>query len=242
MARKLFLLIKPKSICMTSVKKGLKVIGWTVLGTISFLVLYAFFAVLISKISVNSDVSQKDKEIEIFILSNGVHTDIVVPIKSVYKDWSKEIRFQQTQSKDSLVKYLAFGWGDKGFYLNTPEWSDLKASTAFKAAFGLSSSAMHTTFYKRMKEDEACKKIKISAEEYQRLVTYISESFNRDTYKNVQWISGNSYGSRDAFYEANGSYNLFYTCNTWANNALKIANQKASLWTVTDTGILCHYQ
>lgn len=225
-----------------SVKKSLKIIGWSVLGIISFFVLYVILALLISKIPVNSDVSQNNKEIEIFILSNGVHTDIVVPIKNEYKDWSKEIRFQQTKSKDSLVNYLAFGWGDKGFYLNTPEWSDLKASTAFNATFGLSSSAMHTTFYKKMKEGEACKKIKISAEEYQKLVTYISDSFHRDTYKNVQWISGNSYGNRDAFYEAKGSYNMFYTCNTWANNALKIANQKASLWTVTDTGILCHYQ
>ena len=227
---------------MLLVKKGLKITGWIILGIIGFLVLYVVSAFLISKITVNSEVSQRDKKIEIFILSNGVHTDIVVPIKNEYKDWSKEIRFQQTKSKDSLVNYLAFGWGDKGFYLNTPEWSDLKASTALNAAFGLSSSAMHTTFYKIMKEGEACKKIKISAEEYQKMVTYISDSFHRDTFKNVQWISGNSYGNRDAFYEANGSYNLFYTCNTWANNALKIANQKASLWTVTDTGILCHYQ
>ncbi len=226
---------------MQSVKNSLKIIGWTLLGIISFFILYIISALSISKISVNSDVSQKDKPIEIFILSNGVHTDIVVPIKNEYKDWSKEIRFQQTKSKDSLVNYLAFGWGDKGFYLNTPEWSDLKFSTAFNAAFGLSTSAMHTTFYKIMKEGEACKKIKISAEEYQKLVTYISDSFFRDTYKNVQWISGNSYGNRDAFYEANGSYNLFYTCNTWANNALKIANQKASLWTVTDSGIFYHY-
>ncbi|SHG17266.1 conserved hypothetical protein [Flavobacterium fluvii] len=216
--------------------------GWTLLGIISFLVLYVVSALLISKISVNSDVSQKDKEIEIFILSNGVHTDIVVPIKNEFKDWSKEILFQQTKSKDSLVNYLAFGWGDKGFYLNTPEWSDLKASTAFNAAFGLGTSAMHTTFYKKMKAGVDCKKIKISTEEYQKLVTYISESFTYDADKKVQWISGNSYGNRDAFYEAKGSYNLFYTCNTWANNALKSANQKASLWTVTDKGIFCHYQ
>jgi uncharacterized protein (TIGR02117 family) len=227
---------------MISVKKSLKTLGLAVLGIISFLFLYVVSALLISKISVNSNVSQKDKEIEIFILSNGVHTDIVVPIKNEYKDWSKEIRFQQTKSKDSLVNYLAFGWGDKGFYLNTPEWSDLKASTAFNATFGLSSSAMHTTFYKKMEEGEACKKIKISAEEYQKLITFISDSFHRDTYKNVQWISGYSYGNRDAFYEAKGSYNLFYTCNTWTNSALKITNQKASLWTVTDTGILCHYE
>jgi uncharacterized protein (TIGR02117 family) len=227
---------------MKSIKKFLKILGWTVLGIISFLALYVGSAVLISKISVNSDVSQKDKEIEIFILSNGVHTDIVVPIRNEIKDWSTEIHFQQTKSKDSLVNYLAFGWGDKGFYLNTPEWSDLKASTAFNAAFGLSSSAMHTTFYKKMTEGADCKKIKISAEEYQKLVNYIFEIFTLDSNKNVQWISGHSYGNRDAFYEANGSYNLFFTCNSWANKALKTANQKASLWTVTDTGIFYHYQ
>lgn len=227
---------------MKSVKKSLKIIGWFLLGIISFLVLYVVSALLISKISVNSDVSQKDKPIEIFILSNGVHTDIVVPIKNEIKDWSKEIRFQQIKSKDSLVNYLAIGWGDKGFYLNTPEWSDLKVSTAFNAVFGLSSSAMHTTFYKKMTERADCKKIKISAEEYQKLVAYISESFTLDSAKNVQWISGYSYGKNDAFYEANGSYNLFFTCNSWANNALKAANQKASLWTVTDTGIFYQYQ
>jgi len=227
---------------MKSVKKSLKIFGRIVLGIISFLVIYVVAALLISKISVNEDVSHKDKAIEIFIVSNGVHTDIVVPVKNEFKDWSKEILFQQTKSKDSLVNYLAFGWGDKGFYLNTPEWSDLKASTAFNAAFGLSSSAMHTTFYKSMKEDASCKKIKISADDYKKLITYISDSFKFDSSRRVQWISDYSYGNSDAFYEANGSYNLFYTCNTWANNGLKIANQKASLWTVTDTGIFCHYQ
>jgi len=227
---------------MQSVKQSLKIFGRIVLGIISFFILYVGSALLISKISVNEDVSHKDKAIEIFIVSNGVHTDIVVPVKNEFKDWSKEILFQQTKSKDSLVNYLAFGWGDKGFYLNTPEWSDLKASTAFNAAFGLSSSAMHTTFYKSMKEDASCKKIKISADDYKKLITYISDSFKFDSSRRVQWISDYSYGNSDAFYEANGSYNLFYTCNTWANNGLKIANQKASLWTVTDTGIFCHYQ
>jgi len=227
---------------MKVVKKGIKIVGGTVLGIVGFLLLYVISVLLISKISVNSDVSQKDKEIEIFILSNGVHTDIVVPLKNNFKDWSKEIQFNQTKAKDSMMNYLAFGWGDKGFYLNTPEWSDLKASTAFKAAFNLSTSAMHTTFYKDMKEGENCRKIKISTDEYQNLVNYISESFQLDANQKVQWISGDTYGNRDAFYEAKGSYSLFYTCNTWANNALKAAHQKASLWTVYDKGIFYHYQ
>lgn len=224
------------------IKKTIKTIGKIALGIIAFLLVYVIAVFLISKIPVNSDVSQKDKEIEVFILSNGVHTDIVVPVKTEIKDWSREILFEQTVSKDSLVNYIAFGWGDKGFYLNTPTWADLKASTALKAAFNLSTSAMHTTFYKSLTTDENCKKIRISTAEYQKLVAFITDSFQLDAQNNVQWISGHSYGNRDAFYEAKGSYNLFYTCNTWTNNALKAAGQKASLWTVYDKGILCHYQ
>ncbi|MFH6996986.1 TIGR02117 family protein [Flavobacterium sp. FlaQc-57] len=223
-------------------KSTFKFLGWTFLGIITFLILYMISVYLISKITVNSDIAQVDEKeaIPIYILSNGVHTDIVVPVVNEIKDWRNQIQFSQTQSKDSLGNFIAFGWGDKGFYLNTPEWSDLKASTAAKAIFGVSSSAMHTTFYKGLGENENCKRILISKENYQKLVDYIAESFNNSA--NPEWIQGYSYGKKDAFYEAKGSYNLFYTCNTWANSALKAANQKASLWTVYDKGIFCHYK
>ena len=223
-------------------KKSFKFLGWTLFGIFSFIALYITSVLLISKIAVNSDAAQTEEQdaIPIYILSNGVHTDIVVPIKNEIKDWRKQIQFSQTKSKDSLMNFIAFGWGDKGFYLDTPEWSDLKVSTALKATFGVSSSAMHTTFFKQLKEGTDCKRILISKENYQKLVSYISESFNDPT--NPEWIEGHSYGKKDAFYEAKGSYSLFYTCNTWANSALKAANQKASLWTVYDKGIFCHYK
>ncbi|MCP2026034.1 uncharacterized protein (TIGR02117 family) [Flavobacterium sp. HSC-32F16] len=223
-------------------KKSFKFLGWTIFGIFSFLVLYVVSVYLISKITVNSnaDLIKQQRTVPIYILSNGVHTDIVVPVKNEIKDWRNQIQFNQTQSKDSLMNYIGFGWGDKGFYLDTPEWSDLKASTALKAAFGVSSSAMHTTFFKQLKEGDDCKRILISEENYQNLVNYISNSFSDPIHP--QWIEGHSYGKKDAFYEAKGSYSLFYTCNTWANNALKAANQKASLWTVYDKGIFCHYK
>ncbi|MDL2142135.1 MULTISPECIES: TIGR02117 family protein [Flavobacterium] len=223
-------------------KKSFKFLGWTLFGIFTFLALYVTAVLLISRITVNSTIDKIDEQnaIPIYILSNGVHTDIVVPIVSEVKDWRKEIQFDQTESNDTLAKFVAFGWGDKGFYLDTPEWSDLKASTALKAIFGVSSSAMHTTFFKQLREGEDCKRILVSKENYQKLVNYISESFNNP--ENPEWIEGHSYGKKDAFYEAKGSYSLFYTCNTWANCALKAANQKASLWTIYDKGIFYHYQ
>lgn len=174
-------------------KKSFKFLGWTLFGIFSFIALYITSVLLISKITVNSDAAQTEEQdaIPIYILSNGVHTDIVVPIKNEIKDWRKQIQFSQTKSKDSLMNFIACGWGDKGFYLDTPEWSDLKASTALKATFGVSSSAMHTTFFKQLKEGTDCKRILISKENYQKLVFYISESFNDPT--NPEWIEGHSY-------------------------------------------------
>jgi uncharacterized protein (TIGR02117 family) len=172
-----------------------------------------------------------------------VHTDIVMPVKNDVIDWSKEIRFENTLGKDSLMKYVAMGWGDKGFYLETPTWADLKFTVAFKAATSLNTSAIHATFYNDLEEDESCKRIFISREQYSRLVKYINESFQFDPNGHLIHIKTNAnYGRNDAFYEAKGSYSLFHTCNTWANNALKSCGQKACWWTPFDTGIFEKYK
>jgi uncharacterized protein (TIGR02117 family) len=223
---------------MRIIKKTFKYIGVFLLILIS----YGILVTLMSYITLNDNQSAIDEpKVEIFILSNGVHTDIVVPVKNDTFDWSKKIKFEHTKAKDSTAKYLAMGWGDRGFYLETPTWEDLKVSTALKATTGLSSSALHTTFYKNMKEDAYCKKIQISTSEYQNLVVFINESFKTKSDENIKIETEAVYGKNDIFYEAKGSYSLFYTCNSWANQALKSANQKAALHTLTDTGIFRHY-
>jgi uncharacterized protein (TIGR02117 family) len=211
-----------------------------VLGIVAFVVLYLLAVFLLYRIPVNRH-PKEGGTIPVYILTNGVHTDIVVPLKNDIKDWTEKLKFSQTKANDSLAQYAAFGWGDKGFYLYTPEWSDLKASTALKAAFYLSTSAMHTTFYRTMKEGTDCKKMLVTPEDYKDLVQYIEDSFQPDAANKVQWIQGYSYGKHDAFYEAKGRYSLFYTCNTWANGALKAGHQRAALWTPYDKGIFYQY-
>ncbi|MCG2611898.1 TIGR02117 family protein [Flavobacterium sp. SM15] len=227
---------------MKTLKNSLKFLSKTLLGVTAFIILYIIAVLLFSRIPVNSNRTKPEKGIEVYLLSNDVHTDIVVPVKSKTIDWSEKVQFQHTKAKDTTARYLAFGWGDKGFYLNTPTWADLKFSTAFNAASGLSSSAMHCTFYKQMREDELCKKIIITEKQYQQLVVFIQNSFELENNKIMKIDTDAVYGKHDIFYEAKGSYNLFYTCNTWTNSALKAADQKASLWTVYDKGILYHYK
>lgn len=209
------------------------------------LLMYGIVVTLLSFIPVNSYDSRTlipAQKIEIYLLTNGVHTDIVLPVKNEYFNWSKQVKFTDTKAKDSTAQFMAIGWGDRGFYLETPTWSDLKVSTALNAATGLSSSALHITFYKSLKEGIDCKKITIDSIEYKKLIVFINDSFQLNN-GNVTKIDTKAvYGNNDAFYEAKGSYSLFYTCNTWANQALKAANQKAALWTISDSGIFRHYK
>jgi uncharacterized protein (TIGR02117 family) len=223
-------------------KKTRRFLGKMILALLIFVVSYVFLVFAVPYIPVNSNVKNTAEEVTIYIKTNGVHTDIVLPIKTEIKDWSEKIKFSQIKSQDATMQFIGFGWGDKGFYLNTPEWSDLKFSTAFVAAFGIGSSAMHATFYKQINENKSCVKIKISKEEYQKLIVYIEDNFKLDVNGNPIWIDATTYGVNDSFYEAKGAYTLFYTCNTWANNGLKAINQKAALWTATDRGIFQHYR
>lgn len=223
---------------MKIIKKLLKYLAIFILSLLTYLLIVT----LLSFVSVNEDFAENQQEIPIYILTNGVHTDVVLPIKNEHCDWSNQLKFEHTKSKDTTYQYVAFGWGDKGFYLETPTWADLKASTALKAATELSSSAMHVTFYKHLKENKSCKKIQISLENYQNLIAFINESFQTKSRDFLKIETDAVYGKHDVFYEAKGSYSLFYTCNSWANQALKAANQKAALWTISDSGIFRHYE
>jgi len=217
----------------------LKVVG-IILGIV---VIYVILGLLIPYIPVSAKDDGQKKEIPIYIYTNGVHTDIVMPVKNDLQDWSLKIPFANTKSKKTDYRYIGIGWGDKGFYLDTPTWADLKFSTAVKAAFWLSDSAMHCTYYNTMKEGDDCKMIMISRSQYENLVKFVEDKFDRDQNGNFMLIPTNAvYSDNDAFYDAKGTYSFLYTCNTWSNNALKAAGQKAALWTPSDFGIFQHYK
>ncbi|WP_210464935.1 TIGR02117 family protein [Rufibacter roseolus] len=223
-------------------KSALITSGYVFLVLLSLVLVYFVVAFVLSRMSVAAEPETR-KEVSIYILTNGVHTDLVVPVKNEVYDWRNYVKYDHTAGKDTTANFIAFGWGDKGFYLETPTWADLKASVAFKAMTGLSASAIHATFYKTMPENEACHRIDISREQYGRLVKFIQQRFDLDEHGNTIHIKTDAnYGQNDAFYEATGSYNLFYTCNTWANEGLKACGQKAAVWTPFYKGIFYHYR
>ena len=200
-------------------------------GMLLFVASYFFAAGICTCIPVNTGFHPPSDGVEIAVLSNGVHTDIVVPAKNKIFDWTKKFPVTDVRRPDSTMQLISFGWGDKGFFIGTPTWADLKTSTAFKAMFWLSTSAMHVSWKKNITPGIRCRKIRISREKYLALCNYIEQTFANGKNGLPVHINAPGYSDHDAFYEAKGTYNLFRTCNVWTGNGLKTAGIRVAVWT-----------
>jgi uncharacterized protein (TIGR02117 family) len=205
---------------------------------IAFIVLWVVSAIVIPYFPVNHLFIKNRERISVYVESNGVHTDFVMPVKSTLHDWSKMLPYSDFEIADPSFNYIALGWGDKGFFIGTPTWADLKFSTAFNAAFGLSTSAMHVTYKRNSpKISGDCKRLELTHAQYIILVNYIKNSFQAANGKFTP-IKHPGYSDYDCFYEAKGKYSLFNTCNVWTGNGLKVTGVPVADWTPLCGGVL----
>lgn len=214
-------------------------------GLITFALLYFAADAILSRIAAPGSMSDTSsaKRYPIYVLSNDVHTDLVFPVVSDQMDWRTIFPPQDIISKDSTHEYIAVGWGDKGFYLHTPEWKDLTAKTALVAALGLGETALHVTYHSSLQEGDLCYKIMVDSLQFAELKNYVLAScLQDDKGQSIVIPTDAQYGDSDAFYEAKGAYSMFHSCNTWANTGLKKAKMPSAVWTVFDKGILRHYR
>ncbi len=202
------------------------------------ILLYLYYSLLLGWIPVNRDFRPSEEGIEIFISSNGVHTDFVVPINTAGINWRAFFQGQNFGPVLDQAPYIAFGWGDKGFYLNTPEWKDLTFKTAVVAVFTPSGSAMHVTLWGKPVEDELTKKVRLSRKEYIRLNAYIRNSFLLNSGGRPVRIDHPGYGPDDLFFESVYQFHLFNTCNIWTNRGMKKTGIRTCVWSPFDKAIL----
>lgn len=198
-------------------------------------------SLILMQIPVNRDHEQPVQGIEIFVFSNGVHTDFVVPVESELINWQPLFPMKDFKIPGSVSSYIAFGWGDKGFYLEIPTWDDLTFKIAAKAVLIPSSTVMHVQYIDtRPVLGEYCKSLRLTNKQYKILIDYIHNSFDLDPDGNHQLIQNSGYYNNDNFYEAKYSYHLFNTCNDWTNTGLKKMGVKTSAWAPFQSGVLYH--
>ncbi len=210
----------------------LQLLKKTVFVIVGLTVIYFLAAVFLSYLPAVPDDGSCEPDKTIYITSNGVHLDIVLPVENM------EEQFIQKLGITAETRFVSFGWGDKNFYVKTPEWSDLTFPVAFKALFLKSESAMHVTRHQRSYAH--WKKVELCPQQLGELNRYIENSFEKTETGQLQKMDFPGYSNYDSFYNANGYFTLFRTCNVWTNNALKEIEVKTSVWSPFDFGVLYH--
>ena len=186
------------------------------------LILIYVLILLIGLIPANTNFRQAKEGVTIYVVSNAVHADIIVPCDSTTIDWIDEFKGHQFAESIQQESHVAFGWGDRGFFLETETWDDLKISTAAKALLIPSSSCMHVTFTRPEYYSDPVA-VTISNEQYGDLVDFIDSSFEKNQQQDRKQIDGYAYSTRDAFFDAVGNYHMLNTCNSWVGRGLNHA-------------------
>jgi uncharacterized protein (TIGR02117 family) len=191
------------------------------------IIIYLFLVILGTIIPSGQYQPSKDGEISIYLTTNGIHSDLVLPIRQSNKDWLKHLSpdFQKYQA----YRYVALGWGDYDFYLQSKKGTDIWdiINTLFIPSKGI----LHLQFYRNeLIENEQVIGLKISQKQYINLCQYIENQLITNKYQQLSFIE-NGYGSDDYFFAAKGTYHLFNTCNNWTNGGLKVMNIRTGLWT-----------
>jgi uncharacterized protein (TIGR02117 family) len=195
-------------------------------------VLYLLAALVLGAIPANGRWEEPREGVRIFVRTNGVHTWLVVPKVTPEMDWRPFAPGAHLKDpRWGAGNYVALGYGNRTFYLETPTWGDLTMKNVFLAAFGQGRSLVHADHTDNPQPDDYQRPLTITHEQYKRLSDHIAKSFQRGPDGRTLPVLGRGYTSSDMFYEAVGPYNAFYTCNSWTGEALRAAGVKTGLWT-----------
>ncbi len=215
---------------MGKAKKILKFLGVILIIPIAYLII----SLVSSYITVNTSDDLADKKHSIYLASNGIHLEIIIPKNELDRSILDGLTYNNQE------QFFSFGWGDRTFYIKTSTWSDFTILNKCKAAFVNSPALLHVTKYFAIRSDWV--EIKLTPTQFKKLTTYIKSSFRLDERNKKIVLPGLGYHNNDDFYEANGGYNCFNTCNTWVNTAFKQSGIKACLWTPFDFRLLSIHQ
>ncbi len=192
-----------------------------------------------SLVPVNRSWSEPAEGTTIYIADNGVHADIIMPVKAQGLDWGRFIRKEDFAAVPPGTQWIAFGSGEKRVYLETPSWWDIKPKTVWSALAG-GERVMHVEYVPS--PYYAAREVRLRPEEYRRLWAAVRADFKLGRNGLPQRLDHRGYGPADAFYGATGKANMLHTCNVIAARWLRLAGVRTSLWPPFVNGLTFRYR
>ena len=201
--------------------------------------LYLFAAIVGALIPVNRGWTEPARGITIYIADNGIHADLILPVREVGLDWAPLVPRSDFAAPPPTARWVMFGAGERRVYLDTPTWSDITPRTAWAGIAG-GERVMHVEYV--ADPTYSAREIRVTPEQYRHLWAAVRASFTLDSRGAPVRIDHPGYGPGDAFYEGVGRASAIQTCNQWLAGRLRLAGIKAPLWSPFVEGLVWRYR
>jgi uncharacterized protein (TIGR02117 family) len=216
-----------------------KGIGRAALALLAIPALYLLAALAGSLIPVNSEWQEPNRGTTIYLRSNGIHVDIVMPAVAEALDWRPLFPRGHLRDAPASPSWFSFGAGERRVYLETPTWWDISPRTLWAALAG-GERVMHVD--RLDQPGPNLREIRLRPEEYRRLWAAVRAQFDLSAGGRPQRIDHPGYGPDDAFYEGRGKASAVSTCNSWVGEQLRLAGVETSLWSPFAEGLTWRYR
>jgi uncharacterized protein (TIGR02117 family) len=180
---------------------------------------------------------------KIYVVGDDVHTNIIVPVQNEVFDWQTQLSLQNIGADTTAnYRYLAFGWGERNFYMNTPTPADFRLSNALKALFLINKSVLYVQglpTYPAPNANVRC--LRINQADYLKLMEHIDRTFEQNPQGEKIRLQ-NGYTPNGGFYASKGRYSILRTCNTWTAEGLRQANVNTPVWAGLSSAVMLHLE
>lgn len=218
-----------------------RILRTTILVLISLPLLYLAAALVGSLVPRNPDWQEPSDGIPVFVRSNGVHADLVLPASADGLSLYRLVPPEHVADPASARGWIAFGWGQREFYLETPRWADLTFENAARSIFG-GDALMHIEHLGPPEASARMRPLRLNRASYRQLVAAIADGFAVGDDGGSIPLVGRGYGRADGFYHATGRYHAFRTSNQWTADALARAGVRIGVWTPFAQGIMWRFR
>ena len=227
------------NLLMEKMKKSL-IILFAILAVPMTYILLGLFGGMVSFAPGSQGKSTQSQEYILYVSSGDIHSEFVFDLAQSPYDWESFLPLNLVSPFSlghEMARYLAIGWGSKRFFYEFLTWDDLSIELAVSATLLGGPSAVHAEYSEQLRPELRYYEIKVSKENYLKLVQFIQDSFLLDSNDKVQKIDNFNYFGRDSFFWGRKSYHLFRTCNMWTAEGLEVMQVRRPVWAPFHFGI-----
>ena len=170
-----------------------------------------------------------EPRVEIFVVSHGYHSGIVLPREAVAEAASRRghLALGAVLQRFAAFRWLEFGWGDEGFYRHVPTVASLTFGLAVRALLRPGNpSVVHVVGLpgdaREAFPQSDIVRIELSGSGFTRMIEALEASFTKAGGAAAEPLGAGLYGP-SLFYRGVDTFHAFNVCNHWVARLLSWA-------------------